>query len=139
MTLSLINDSASDRLVGTLCNTLMHSLWQGILLAAVAGLIVLCTRKTSPALRYNLLISALLLFAVGVSATFVWQYQKSGGVVAVEAGRVMQPFHADNVVITNPVAPVTQAMPAPHISFTDRISAFLNDHRNTIVLIWFLI
>ncbi len=77
MLLQLINNNAFDRLAGALCNTLMHSLWQGILLTAVAGLIIMCTRKTSSALRYNLLISALMLFAIAVSATFLWQYDRS--------------------------------------------------------------
>lgn len=132
---SLINNSAYDRLVGALCNTLIHSLWQGILLAAVAGLIVICTRKASSALRYNLLISALLLFAIAVSATFVWQYQKSGGVAAAQ--NFVQPIHEGNIVIiTNLDAHVA---PAPHIRFTDRVNNYLNDHHNTIVLIWFLI
>jgi hypothetical protein len=49
----MIPNKISDQLVGALCNTLMHSLWQGILLAAIAGLIVICTRKASSALRYN--------------------------------------------------------------------------------------
>ena len=77
MLLQLINNKAFDRLAGALCDTLMHSLWQGILLTAIAGLIILFTRKSSSALRYNLLISAMVFFAVAVSATFVWQYNRN--------------------------------------------------------------
>ena len=84
MLLQLINNNAFDRLAGALCNTLMHSLWQGILLTAIAGLIIICTRKTSSAMRYNLLISALVLFAVGISVTFIWQYNRNELVSATE-------------------------------------------------------
>lgn len=145
MALSLINNNASDRLVEALCNTLMHSLWQGILLAAIAGLAIICTRKASSALRYNLLIGVLVLFAAGVSATFVWQYQKGAGSIVMQ--HIGHSFNTGNLVVINnnpvnrvrPVAPVMQPMPARQLSFTDRVSGFMNNHHNTIVLIWFLI
>jgi bla regulator protein BlaR1 len=54
----MITIPISDRLICALCDTLIHSLWQGVLLAAIGGLIVICTRKASSVLRYNLLVSA---------------------------------------------------------------------------------
>jgi bla regulator protein BlaR1 len=39
----------------------------GLLLAAVTGFIIIFTRKANAATRYNLLIAALVLFAVGVA------------------------------------------------------------------------
>jgi len=135
MTIALIEDSVSDRLVGALCNTLLHSLWQGILLAALAGLIVICTRATSSALRYKLLVSTLLLFAAGVSATFLWQYQKTGGVVVAQ--HIVQPSYTGNAVVIADHA--TPSIVAVRTSLTDRVNSYLNDHHNTIVLVWFLI
>src|ERR1700679_3625203 len=129
----MIPNKISDQLIGALCNTLMHSLWQGVLLAVIAGLIVIGTRRASSALRYNLLISALMLFAVAVSATFVGQYLKGGGVAPVirttyKVGRV------DETTTTG-----LTAQPAPPIGFAARIGTYLQDHRNTIVMVWFLI
>jgi hypothetical protein len=65
MSLAILYQNFTDQLMGALCNMLIHSLWQGLILAAVAGLIVVCTKKASPTLRYNLLVGALLLFVTG--------------------------------------------------------------------------
>jgi bla regulator protein blaR1 len=125
----MIPNNISDQLVGALCNTLMHSLWQGIILAAMAGLIVIGTRKASSALRYNLLISALLLFAVAVSATFVSQYLKGSGAAAA------QPITYRLSGINPTVTADLSAAPAPSPGFAARIGAYLQDHRNTIVMV----
>jgi bla regulator protein BlaR1 len=129
----MIPNNISDQLVGALCNTLVHSLWQGILLAAIAGLIVIGTRKSSSALRYNLLISALLLFAITVSATFVGQYLKGGAVAAAQP--ITYKVGSVNEKATADLTP----QPAPPAGFVTRVGAYLQDHRNTIVMVWFLI
>jgi bla regulator protein BlaR1 len=130
-----MNISMSDQLTGALCNTLLHSLWQGVILAAIAGLIVVSTRKASSALRYNLLISALMLFALGVLATFIGQYlQHTDPAVAQPGGR---PVYGATITVT--AQPGVQPIPASQPGFTERVEAYLNGHHNTIVLIWFLI
>jgi len=78
-----IDATFTSHLVNALCNTLVHSLWQGILLAAAAGLIVLATRRTTTALRYNLLVSALTIFAAGVVLTFVLQFLNSTPTIVI--------------------------------------------------------
>jgi bla regulator protein BlaR1 len=135
MLLQLINIKAFDRLAGALCNTLMHSLWQGILLTAVAGLIIICTRKTSSALRYNLLISVLVLFAIGVSATFLWQYDRSRPVSGIE----MQPTKKMNGNSVQPVHMYIGGQDLFQQPFTVRLNNFLTEHHDTIAIIWFLI
>ena len=44
--------------------TLIHSLWQGLILAVLTGLVLWLTQKSRPALRYNLLVGLMLLFMV---------------------------------------------------------------------------
>ncbi|HXB35456.1 MAG TPA: M56 family metallopeptidase, partial [Puia sp.] len=134
----MITISISDRLVRALFDTLMYSLWQGLLLAAIAGLIVISTRKASSALRYNLLVSALILFSVGALATFALQYLKTGNTVATHP--IDQPASVFRNMTASPLttAATTPAI-APQPAFTDRVSAYLNDHHNIIVLVWFLI
>ena len=129
----MIANNLADQLVGALCNTLMHSLWQGIVLAAIAGLIVIGTRKTSSALRYNLLISALMLFAVAVSATFVGQYVRAGAATAAQPDTYK--VHGVNETATTNLTP----QPAPAPGFVTRVASYLHDYRNTIVMVWFLI
>src|SRR5580658_5537240 len=99
----MINNNISDRLVGALSNALIYSLWQGILLAAIAGLIVICTRRASSALRYNLLVSALILFAVSVSATFVEQYYTFAGQYQKSTEAAVPKHIAQSYHISNPV------------------------------------
>src|SRR5580658_5717456 len=99
----MITLTISDRLVKALCDTLLHSLWQGVLLAAIAGLIVICTRKASSAVRYNLLVSALTLFAVGAFATFALEYLKTGNTVAAQP--LDQPVYVVRIVTAGPITP----------------------------------
>jgi beta-lactamase regulating signal transducer with metallopeptidase domain len=128
-----VNSLITDQFISALCNTLVHSLWQGILLAAVTGLIIIFTRKASAAMRYNLLITALVLFSVGVGVTFPAQFK-------------VAPV---NVAMSQPAAVVqlNQQMAAVHpivinveaTGFKEIVTGYLNNHHNTIVLIWFLI
>src|SRR5258706_8157616 len=52
-------------------HTLVHSMWQGLILALLAGLIIVSTRKLSASLRYHLLTGSLFLFAAVVVYTLV--------------------------------------------------------------------
>lgn len=127
----LITSPATDRFIGALCNTLAHSLWLGLILAAVTGLIVLLTRKSSAARRYNLLIAALMLFAIGAAVTFAIQLAQA------------QPLDTyTSTIVGNSVANTV----ALHINIThpaqslkDSLFGYLNLHHNTIVMVWFLI
>jgi len=125
----------TDQLIKALGNTLIHSLWQGILLAIAGGLIIVFTKRSSAALRYNLLIGAMLLFTCGIIVTFITQ---------------LQPLHTNTAIYQSGKAavnlPVVNDAPSPTInhvteqqSATGVLTGFLNKNCNTIVLIWFLI
>ncbi|MCC8424272.1 M56 family metallopeptidase [Mucilaginibacter sp. UR6-11] len=123
----------TDQFIGALCNTLVHSLWEGLLLSAVTGLIIIFTRKASAVTRYNLLITALLLFAVAASVTFFIQFNReqitgiSGVLPTVRAGLVGPP------VIANDITAIETT------GFTNQLFGYLNNHHNAIVLVWFLV
>src|SRR6516225_3363651 len=59
-----------QEVIHAICWTLIHSLWQGIVAAMLAGMIVICTRKSPVIMRYRLLTMTLLLFVVTVGITF---------------------------------------------------------------------
>ncbi|NUO00232.1 MAG: hypothetical protein HUU01_06405 [Saprospiraceae bacterium] len=65
----------SDESVRAFCWTLLHSLWQGLLLALLAALVLFFTKKATPAARYRILGLLLLLFLGGVCLTFGLQRQ----------------------------------------------------------------
>jgi bla regulator protein blaR1 len=69
----MYNYFVSDEIIKAIAWTLLHSLWQGMILAIVAGAVILTTKKSSPVLRYNLLSAALVVFVLIVAATFVSQ------------------------------------------------------------------
>lgn len=131
----------SDHLIKALCNTLLHSLWQGVILAVIAGLIIVFTKKASAAVRYNLLTAALVLFAVGTIITFITQMQTSA------ASSSSFHFEAYNGGAPSPIVLNTTAIQAPAVatpppvsaSFTQQVTAYFNTHYNLIVLVWFLI
>ncbi|MFD2873508.1 M56 family metallopeptidase [Mucilaginibacter ximonensis] len=124
-----ITSPATERFVSALCNTLVHSLWQGLILAALTGLIILFTRKQSAAMRYNLLIAALTLFAVGVGVTFALQMHET------------QPLLTGTIIHSNAVAggAIQLNFAAPNQSIADILYNYLTENHNTIVTIWFLI
>jgi len=59
-----------DYIIRAVCVTLLHSLWQAVLLAAVAGSLLLLTRRAGSALRYKLLCALMLVFVAVVGYTF---------------------------------------------------------------------
>ncbi len=67
--------------------TLLHSLWQGILLASVAALVLVYTKNAGAVLRYNLLSGVLLAFIFISFGTFCYELYavKSNNVQVTEA------------------------------------------------------
>jgi len=127
--------SISHDITRALCLMLVHSLWQGFLAAVIAGIIILCTRKSRVALRYNLLMLDLLLFLTLAGVTFWHEFDGSAmryvsryvsrGKVIVEETKMLAGIQMD--------VPVSAGRSATLMS---RISRFLNRHSSTIVLIW---
>ncbi len=141
------NTFLSDHIIKALCNTLLHSLWQGILLAIVAGAIIIFTKKGSAAYRYNLLVCALALFAGSVLFTFMWQLRQPQllhNTIAylantTAAAPVAYPV---NTTATKPAAIQIATPVAPQSAketVTETVINYFNNHYNVIVLIWFLI
>jgi bla regulator protein BlaR1 len=120
-----------DQLIKALCNTLIHSLWQGLILAAVTGLTIVLTKKASAALRYNLMIGFLVLFSATTIFTFFTQLHFAE---AKDAAPISITTKARLLQTTNNVIPTEK----PENILTNCINYF-NTHSDTIVLIWFLI
>ena len=122
------------------CWTLVHSLWQGLLLVILTGLVMLFTRSSRPVFRYRLLSALMLLFATVAAITFAreWRAQVVGaGQAAVGQGPAMG---VGSIVV--PVAGANAAViPVTGVSMgiTERVSRFLSDHAVLIVLVWLFI
>ena len=60
-------------MIEAICWALVHSLWQGLLLALAGGGIILSTRRSVAAVRYRLLCLLSGLFLAGLVATFYYE------------------------------------------------------------------
>jgi beta-lactamase regulating signal transducer with metallopeptidase domain len=122
-------------IVRAVCWTLLHSIWQSLVLAIIAGTVVILTRKSKPVLRYNILSCLFLSYLVVVALTFVydWRLQRSpGGTVYTSA-----PTSPD-VAFGQPgnTVPVTEVA-AP--GFLEKFVGYFNEHASLVVTIWFII
>ncbi|HWZ03601.1 MAG TPA: M56 family metallopeptidase [Mucilaginibacter sp.] len=60
-----------ENITQALCRTLINSLWQGLIMAVLTGLIMLLTRKSSAAKRYLWLVGVLCLFTLSFLFTLI--------------------------------------------------------------------
>jgi bla regulator protein blaR1 len=131
MEASLLNQWFSGQEVGAICWTLIHSLWIGLIIALLCGIVIGSTRKSAAALRYRLLCSLLVLFVCAISITYY--LETSSAPVSNIAGHtqnILVKAAANNVI--NPlIVPQNQTLPGS-------VRAFLNQNVNIIFLIWLL-
>jgi bla regulator protein BlaR1 len=125
------NDLFSGKIVQALCWMLVHSLWIGLILTVVTGLIILFTKKQSSHLRYNLLTGALLLFTAAMVTIFLLQLSSSP---LQQQANVLPTGPA--VIITNtPILEPAAITPGFTVSVVD----FFNRYAGLIVMAWFFI
>jgi bla regulator protein blaR1 len=60
-------------MIQSICWVLVHSLWQGLLLALAGGGVILCTKRKTPAVRYRLLCGLSGIFLCVVGATLIYE------------------------------------------------------------------
>ncbi|QNR85215.1 M48 family metalloprotease [Pedobacter riviphilus] len=130
MELKLIN-LLPENWLHALGATLFHSLWLGVILALLAGLVMFTTRKASASTRYNLLTICLMLFVVAIFFTFYKELQKPIGAAADQVVINLSSGVTNQPVITN----VQHDM----YSGLNKILSLWNAYAYQIVLIWFLI
>ncbi|MCE6987964.1 M56 family metallopeptidase [Dyadobacter sp. CY323] len=70
MELSFFEHMVDNQSVKVICWTLVHSVWIGVLAAALAGCVLVATQKSSSGLRYNLLATCLVLFTLASGYVF---------------------------------------------------------------------
>ncbi|MDR6804921.1 beta-lactamase regulating signal transducer with metallopeptidase domain [Dyadobacter sp. BE34] len=77
---NLLTSETTYALIRQIGVALGHSLWIGAATALLAAAVVVCTRRSRPEIRYNLLTGLLLLFIAGTAVAFV----QSGSDVSAE-------------------------------------------------------
>lgn len=130
MPLQFFSGWIPDAALKAICWTLVHSLWQGALAAALAGCVILGTRKAAARWRYNLLGAVLLIFLAAAGITFTHQLSLN---TDQPAGLSIVPVADDpgmEATAINSVTVLTEA------GFIDTITAYLNTNAGLLVLIW---
>ncbi|WP_447636726.1 M56 family metallopeptidase [Flavobacterium microcysteis] len=110
--------------------TLIHSVWQGLILAIFAGLVIVFTRKSKAAVRYNVLSGLFLMFIIAVGFTFNYEYQQETAMVSNGTIAGTTVLELKNVIVSP-----TETTP----DYLQEIRIYLNEHATTIAAIWFLI
>ncbi len=115
--------------------TLFHSLWLGVILALLAGLVMFTTRKASATWRYNLLTVCLALFVIAIGFTFYQELQKP-----VSYGQ-SQAVHETGINLPNAIADQKAVTNVQHDMYSglNRLLSLWNAYAYQIVLVWFLI
>ena len=68
--------SPSQHFIQAFSWMLLHSLWQGLLLAILGGFLLILTKKSSSVVRYSLLLVQLFIFITACVLTFAWEWNK---------------------------------------------------------------
>jgi beta-lactamase regulating signal transducer with metallopeptidase domain len=69
-----VNGSMLEQGLQAFCWMLVHSLWQGLLLALLGGIVMLLTKKARATTRYTLLTGLLFVFLVSCLVTFIIEW-----------------------------------------------------------------
>ena len=115
--------------------TLFHSLWLGVILALLAGLVMFTTRKASATWRYNLLTVCLALFVIAIGFTFYQELQEP-----VSYGQ-SQAVHETGINLPNAIADQQAVTNVQHDMYSglNMLLSLWNAYAYQIVLVWFLI
>ncbi|HEV3414190.1 MAG TPA: M56 family metallopeptidase [Puia sp.] len=121
-----------ETIVRALCWTLLHSLWQGLILAVIAGAVMLLTRRASSATRYRILGILIIGFLAGSGYTFFRQLQTPVGVVA-QVVRQTMPAAED----IGGSAGWGQQPAQPNA--IEQLVQYFNAHAAVVVVVWFIV
>jgi len=130
MKATFLNQYISDHAVRAICWTLIHSLWIGVIAAALAGLVIVATKKATANLRYRLLCGILMLFVLVTGLTFFIELDKSASTATVIT---LSSNMAGQTIITTTNAYVT----IDGFDYT-RVISFFDQYSTWIFAVWLL-
>jgi bla regulator protein blaR1 len=118
-----------NKLISAFSWMLIHSLWQGLLLAIIAGVALVAAKKASAAYRYNLALILFLVFVIASGLTFVYEW------TAAAAPAALTPLAGNIAVNVSSLFFNAHSVKQLVNSFTSYFSA----NAPLIILIWFMV
>lgn len=119
--------SLSENLMQSIAWTLLHSLWQGLIAALLAGIIIVCTRKATAAIRYRLLVYVLIAFLMVTIGTFWYEFN-----IARQEQVILLPAQA---TVPESIAVFKNA---PVLELSNAVGQLLDKYAPVIVMVWFV-
>ncbi|HVG15709.1 MAG TPA: M56 family metallopeptidase [Chitinophagaceae bacterium] len=116
--------------IKALCWTLVHSLWQGLAVAVVGGIVVALTKKKKARFRYNLFIALFALLLVIIGITFFKELQNGMG--SQQTSLESATISTENSSYAEAAA--TRGERAQSIS--GLVTSFMDKYASVIVLFW---
>ncbi len=113
--------------------TLLHSLWQGTLIAFLLGILLAVMHRRSAQARYVVSMAALLTLLAAAAATFCTLYFAGGHAPAGLSQPPMQPMVLQAPLPGGAVAP--SALPS-NLTFSGAVTHYVGQHSPLIVLVW---
>lgn len=119
----------AQRLTEAFSWMLLHSIWQGLLLAIITGVLVLLSKRSGSTVRYNIAFTLFVVFIIICACTFMWEWNRS-------ALQYITPAYMSAKLS------IIQALPV-HISKIDQLMrnciSYVSANAALIVLIWFIV
>ena len=124
-----------QELVHALGWTLLHSLWQGLVIMGIASLLMVILRQSRATARYVVLCAAMSLIVLSSVITFSLLYSVPSAAAATE---MTQPFAQLAVLSTEQAAGDTGPMIRLMETYGRNVSGFMEQNSHLMVLAWFL-
>ena len=121
----------SDHAINAIGWTLIHSLWQGLVLAILTGVVIQLTRKQPALVRYQLLTALLLVFLVTVAVTVRQQWSQTE-----PDTYTINPVSADSQPVSIQLVPGNYPTTSLLLG---QATAFINTYANWIVALWLFV
>jgi bla regulator protein BlaR1 len=123
-----------ESIVRALCWTLLHSLWQGLLLAVVAGGVMLLTKRAPSAMRYRILGVLVMGFLAVSGYTFFRELRSPVAAAPSQAVLYLKP----SAEARDLLAVRVQDGSAQTTGIAQLVQYF-NAHASVVVVIWFIV
>ncbi|SJZ39182.1 M56 family metallopeptidase [Sediminibacterium ginsengisoli] len=127
----------SKELTSAICWTLVHSLWQGLILALVTGVTMIATRKSEARKRYRLLVALFMVFVTVSIATFFMEWQHATALAEQQIPAAAGYSSTDNAVIVQVVTDDNTA--TYNQQLISRMKDYLDNNASLIVTLWMII
>ncbi len=131
MNTSFLAPYISDNTIKAISWTMIHSLWIGLVIALLTGLLITFSRKATADLRYRLLCGLLVIFIIAVGITFYIELGKSTGVNEGTATTITNNHPVKAIVAPANFIPAQQRL-------VSKVTAFIDRQLDVLFLIWLL-